>query len=53
MFVNDVLPDESDVTDVYKIMKIHPEDNTLEAVWEPAILLPLGVIFEKKLKRYV
>lgn len=38
VYVNEVLPDESDVTDVYKIMIVHYEDGTLEKVVDPELL---------------
>ena len=33
VFVNEILPDESDVTHVYKIMVVHYEDGTLARLW--------------------
>ena len=38
VYVNEILPDESDVTDVYKVMVVHHEDGTLEKVVDPNLL---------------
>ncbi len=38
VYVNEILPDESDVTDVYKVMVVHYEDGTLEKVVDPNLL---------------
>ena len=38
VYVNEILPDESDVTDIYKVMVVHYEDGTLEKVVDPNLL---------------
>lgn len=53
VFVNEILPDESDVTDIYKIMVVHYEDGTLEKVTDPALLQVLGPKFQELLEKYV
>ena len=53
VFVNEILPDESDVTDVYKIMVVHYEDGTLEKVTDSALLQVLGPKFQELLEKYV
>ncbi len=53
VFVNEILPDESDVTDNYKIMVVHYEDGTLERVTDPALLQVLGPKFQELLEKYV
>ena len=50
VFVNEILPDESDVTNVYKIMVVHYEDRTLERVIEPELLNILAPQFQKLLE---
>ena len=50
VFVNEILPDESDVTNVYKIMVVHYEDGTLERVIEPELLNILAPQFQKLLE---
>ena len=47
VYVNEILPDESDVTDVYKVMVVHYEDGTLEKVVDPN---PLQVLLPKFLE---
>lgn len=51
VFVNEVLPDESDVTDVYKIMVVHYEDGTLERVNDPELLQQLSPRFQEILEK--
>ena len=51
VYVNEILPDESDVTDVYKVMEIHLEDGTLEKVVEPELLQNLLPIFLEQLEK--
>ena len=46
VFVNEILPDESDVTDKYKIMVVHYEDGTLEKVSDPNLLQVLAPKFQ-------
>ena len=53
LYVNEVLPDESDVTDKYKIMVVHYEDGTLEKVVDPALLQVLSPKFQEILEQYV
>ena len=50
VYVNEILPDESDVTDVYKVMEIHLEDGTLEKVVETELLQKLLPIFLEQLE---
>ena len=38
VYVNEVLPDESDVKNVFKVMEAHPEDDTLETVKDERLL---------------
>lgn len=53
VFVNEILPDESDVTDKYKIMVVHYEDGTLEKVVDPNLLQVLSPKFQEILEQYV
>ena len=53
VYVNEILPDESDVTDVYKVMVVHYEDGTLEKVVEPELLNVLLPQFQKLLEKYI
>ncbi len=53
VYVNDLLPDESDVTDVYKIMVVHYDDGTLEKVVDPALLQQLLPKFLELLEKYI
>ena len=53
VYVNEILPDESDITDVYKVMVVHYEDGTLEKVTDPQILQVLLPKFHKLLEQYV
>lgn len=50
VFVNEILPDESDVKDVYKIMRVF-EDGTLETVKNPDLLKMIGPLFNEKLEK--
>lgn len=52
VFVNEILPDESDVTDVYKIMVVHYEDGTLEKIVDPELLKVLAPKFQELLEQY-
>lgn len=52
VYVNEILPDESDVTDVYKVMVVHYEDGTLEKVVDPVILQEILPEFQKLLEKY-
>ncbi len=53
VYVNEILPDESDVTDVYKVMVVHYEDGTLEKVTDRQLLSVLLPQFHKLLQKYV
>lgn len=53
VYVNEILPDESDVTDVYKVMVVHYEDGTLEKVTDHGLLSVLLPKFHKLLEQYV
>ena len=48
-FMQGVLPDESDVIDVYKIMVLHP-DGTMEKVVDPFIISEIAPIFQEILE---
>ena len=52
VFVNELLPDESDVTDIYKIMVVHYEDGTLERVNDSELLNVLSPKFQELLKDF-
>ena len=52
VYVNEILPDESDVTDVYKVMVVHYEDGTLEKVVDPELLQVLLPQFQVLLEKY-
>lgn len=52
VFVNEILPDESDVTNVYKIMVVHYEDGTLERVNDPQLLQELSPKFQESIAKY-
>lgn len=51
VYVNEILPDESDVTDVYKVMVVHYEDGTLEKVINPELLQVLLPQFQSELEK--
>jgi len=53
VYVNEILPDESDVTDVYKLMEVYIEDNELEKVVDPVILHEILPIIQKKIEKYM
>ncbi len=53
VYVNEILPDESDITDVYKVMVVHYEDGTLEKVTDHELLGVLLPKFHKLLEQYV
>ena len=53
VYVNEILPDESDVTDVYKVMKVHYEDGTLEKIVDPAVLQEVLPQFHELLAKYI
>ena len=53
VYVNEILPDESDVTDIYYVMEIHGEDGTLEKIVDAELLKKLLPIFQEKLERYL
>ena len=50
VFVQEVLPDESDVVDNYKIMVVHFDDGTLQKVSDPALLAVLAPKFQEILE---
>ena len=52
LFVNEILPDESDITNKYKVMKANYDDGTLEKVIDPEILQNILPIFSEKLEKY-
>lgn len=52
LYVNEILPDESDLTDKYRILFANYEDGTLESVNDPELLQVLVPMFEEKLKKY-
>jgi len=52
LFVNEILPDESDITNKYKVMKANYDDGTLEKVIDPEILQNVLPIFSEKLEKY-
>ena len=49
VYVNEILSDESSTTDIYKIMEIHLEDDTLEKVTDPGLLNNIYPIAQKML----
>lgn len=51
VFVQEVLPDESDVVENYKIMAVHYEDGTLEKVVEPELISVLAPKFQQILEQ--
>lgn len=52
VYVNEILPDESDMTNVFKIMVVHYEDGTLEKVVDPELLQELLPKFQELLQKY-
>lgn len=50
VYVNEILPDESNITDVYKVMEIHLEDDTLEEVTDVELLHELLPLFYNQLE---
>lgn len=52
LFVNELLPDESNLTDKYKIMELHLEDGTLERVNDPELLMKLSPIMQERIHSY-
>lgn len=52
LFVNEILPDESDMTDEYRILVANYSDGTLEGVSDPDILNAIIPMFQEKLKEY-
>lgn len=53
VYVNEITPDETDVTDVFKVMVVHYEDGTLEKVVDPVILQAILPQFHDLLEKYV
>ena len=52
LYVNEILPDESDMTDKYKVLVANYEDGTLEKVIDVDILSKILPIFQEKLQQY-
>lgn len=50
LYVNEILPDESDLTDVYRVLKANYSDGTLEEVLENEILEVILPMFQEKLE---
>lgn len=50
VFVQEVLPDESDVVENYKIMVVHFDDGTLQKVSDPALLSVIAPKFQEILE---
>ena len=50
VYVNEILPDESNITDVYKVMEIHLEDDTLEEATDVELLHELLPLFYNQLE---
>lgn len=53
VYVNEILPDESDITDNYMVMVVHYEDGTLEKVKDSKLLEVLLPKFHKLLQQYL
>lgn len=52
LYVNEILPDESDLTDKYKILYANYEDGTLVEVEDQEILKVITPMFLEKLAKY-
>ena len=52
LFVNEVVDDEAQTTDRFKIMKANYDDGTLEKVIDPELLNQIVPIFTEKLQEY-
>lgn len=52
LYVNEILPDESDMTDKYKVLVANYADGTLEKVIDVDILSKILPIFQEKLEQY-
>lgn len=52
LYVNQVLPDESDTTDVYKVLSPNYNDGTFEKIIDLELLNVLLPMFQEKLKKY-
>lgn len=52
LYVNEILPDESDLTDSYKILYANYEDGTLVEVEDEEVLKVITPIFLEKLAEY-
>lgn len=52
LYVNQVLPDESDTTDVYKVLSPNYNDGTFEKIVDLELLNVLLPMFQEKLKKY-
>ena len=51
LYVNEILPDESDMTTNYKVLQAHYEDGTLEKVTDMNILTKILPIFQEKIEQ--
>ena len=52
LYVNEILPDESDMTDKYKVLGADYSDGTLYKVIDVDILTKVLPIFQEKLEQY-
>lgn len=52
LYVNQVLPDESDTTDVYKVLSPNYNDGTFEKIVDLELLNVLLPMFQEKLEKY-
>lgn len=52
-FVNEVTPDEQDVTDVYHVMECNSDDNTMLKVANKEILDKILPLFSKRLENII
>lgn len=52
LYVNQVLPDESDTTDVYKVLSPNYNDGTFEKIIDLELLNVLLPMFQEKLEKY-
>ena len=51
LYVNEILPDESDLTDKYKVLKANYQNGTLEKIIDEDLLLQLLPIFQQKIEQ--
>lgn len=52
LFVNEILPDESDLTDKYKILRVNYDNGTLVKEVDVNILQEILPMFDEMLKKY-